>query len=98
MYVIIKTLAGVDYPDGKGGTISLNGNCYLNDVTKAQLDYLKKNFNFNDQIDKGIAVVSNTAKSDKQVDETLQDSLDKQTKEIKKNESMNNVEIKQDKK
>lgn len=98
MFLVLKSLAGVDYPDGKGGVISLKGNCYLNKVTKAELDYLKKNFRFDKKIEKGFVVISDKADSQREVDDTLQDSLNKQTSEIKKNESMNNVEIKQDKK
>lgn len=98
MFLVLKSLAGVDYPDGKGGVISIKGNCYLNQVTKAELDYLKKNFNFDKKIETGKVVVTDKADSQKQVEDTLQDSLNKQTTEISKNEAMNNVKIKQDKK
>lgn len=98
MYVVLKSLAGVDYPNGKGGTISLKGNCYLNEVTKEELDYLKKNFRFDKKIENGHVVVSETKNNQKAIDDTLQESLNKQNKEIGKNESMNNVKITQDKK
>lgn len=100
MYIILKSLAGVDYPlRSENGavvkTISLKGGCYLNNVNNDDYKELVKQYpSFLQMIEEDFAVVSETPENtQKNVDDTLQASLDKQSKDIENNQKINKVKI-----
>lgn len=102
MIIIIKNIAGCDYPirDVFGNiekTISLKGGCFMNEISKDDFDLLCKSYSsFKNAIDEGFIIVNdskNKAKEQLAVDDTLQASLDKQSKDIENNQKINKVKI-----
>lgn len=87
MYIVLKSLAGVDYPlRNENGvvvkTISLKGGCYLNNVNNDDYKELVKQYpSFLQMIEEDFAVVSETPENaQKNVDDTLQKVKNKQDK------------------
>lgn len=92
MIVIIKNVAGCDYPfyDSQGKrlkTISLKGGCFMNEIMQDDYNLLIKEYpSFKEAIDKGYIIVNDTKDKkleSKAVDDTLQEGLDKQEKSLK---------------
>ena len=96
MIVILKSMAGCVF-DINGVKKELRGGCYMNEITKSDFDYIAKNYKwFNEAIEKGFIVVSDTkekVKENKAVDDTLQMALNKQNDDLAKNQKINKVEI-----
>lgn len=95
MFVVLKSNAGIDFQVGDK-TISLLGRGVLNEVSKAELDALKKVDAFKRKADRGFIVVSDKADSSKVQDDLKQEALDKQKASIKNNEKSNNVKVTKD--
>lgn len=99
MYLIVKGFNGFDYKLSNGKTISLRGGCALNNISKANLDLLIKEYpSVQDDIDNGFYVVNgneDTAKkqSQKAVDEVKSEVVDKQEEAQTKNEAETNTKI-----
>lgn len=91
--IVLKTLAGIDFPILNNGvvikTISLDGGALINTVSDIELKELRAN-GFKDLEDRGYAVVNGKSSLDEIVD--LEKT--KQGKDIKQNETTNNVELK----
>lgn len=89
MIIVLKSMAGVDYPLKKDNalikTISLKGGCFLNEISDDDYKELTAQYpSFLQMIDEGFAVVSNTRdelkNNQKNVDDTLQNVVNKQDK------------------
>lgn len=98
MFILIKNINGVDYPLSNGKTLSLKGGCFMNEVEKAEFDLLKKEYpSFNKAVDEGFIVVSEAKSKVKEnvaVDDTLQNTLNKQEAEQGNNKKANGVNFK----
>lgn len=99
MYLIIKGFNGFDYKLSNGKTISLRGGCALNQISKADLDLLVKEYpSVQDAIDGGFYIVNgneDTAKkqSQKAVDEVKSEVVDKQDEAQTENEIKTNTKL-----
>lgn len=99
MYLIVKGFNGFDYKLSNGKTISLRGGCALNQISKADLDLLIKEYpSVQDAIDGGFYIVNgneDTAKkqSQKAVDEVKSEVTDKQAEAQTENEAKTNTKI-----
>ena len=98
MFILIKNISGVDYPLSNGKILSLKGGCFMNEVEKAEFDLLKKEYpSFNKAVDEGFIVVSEAKSKVKEnvaVDDTLQNTLNKQEAEQGNNKKANGVNFK----
>lgn len=99
MYLVVKGFNGFDYKLLNGKIISLRGGCALNQISKADLDLLIKEYpGVQDAIDGGFYVVNgneDTAKkqSQKAVDEVKSDIADKQEEAQTENSAKTNTKI-----
>lgn len=99
MYLVIKGFNGFDYKLSNGKTISLRGGCALNQISKADLDLLIKEYpSVADAIDGGFYVVNgneDTAKkqSQKAVDDVKSEIAGKQEKAQTENEAKTNTKL-----
>lgn len=100
MALVIKDYSGFDYRLKKGKTLSFKGGGYLNELSKADFETLCKEYpSFKNAIEKGFFVfnanISEAKKaSNKAVDETLQNTKDKQESAQKANEARTGTKIK----
>ena len=99
MYLVIKGFNGFDYKLSNGKIISLRGGCALNQISKADLDLLIKDYSsVQDAIDGGFYVVNgneDTAKkqSQKAVDEVKSEVVNRQDEAQTENEAKTNTKI-----
>ncbi|WP_291952735.1 hypothetical protein [Campylobacter sp.] len=99
MIVVIKNLAGIDFPLRRQGgvfkTISLKGGCFLNQVDKDDYKELINQYpSFSQMIDEGFVVVSDDNKyNQRNVDDTLQNVKNKQEKTKNSNSNKTQVSI-----
>ena len=98
MFIVLKSIAGIDYPLIKSGvaykTVSLKGGCYLNEVNQDDLNEIRKcHPSFEKAVDEGYIIISETKQGNQtNIDKALQDIKDKQDKS-KKNAKAKGVEI-----
>lgn len=87
--IIIKDNSGIDFPDEK---ISLQGGGIVNTISDEQLKALKSNekYKFSKLVEKGLIIIGN---KNNVSDDIKQETLDKQNKNIKANQSANNVKL-----
>ena len=99
MYLVVKGFNGFDYKLLNGKIISLCGGCALNQISKADLDLLIKEYPIvQDAIDGGFYIVNgneDTAKkqSQKAVDEVKDDTANKQEEAQAENEGKTNTKL-----
>lgn len=99
VYLVVKGFNGFDYKLSNGKIISLRGGCALNQISKADLDLLIKEYpSVQDAIDGGFYIVNgneDTAKkqSQKAVDEVKDDTANKQEEAQAENEGKTNTKL-----
>lgn len=92
MLVVLKSFAGVDYEREDGSVLSIQGSCFLNDVSDDDIKLLRSKYNFDELEAKGHVTIG--AKGNQtQIDDTLQSATDAQKKAIKANEQINKTKI-----
>lgn len=95
MLVVLKSFAGVDYTREDGSVLSIQGSCYLNDVSEDDVKWLRKKHDF-DNLEAQGHITIGAKGNQKQIDDTLQNTSDKQRRAISANEQMNKTKIIQD--
>lgn len=99
MYLVVKGFNGFDYRLSNGKTISLRGGCALNQISKADLDLLIKEYPVvQDAIDGGFYIVNgneDTAKkqSQKAVDDVKNQVTNEQEQSQKENSAKTNTKV-----
>ena len=100
MALVIKGFSGFDYKLKNGKTLKFKGGGHLNELSKGDFDLLCVEYpSFKNAIEKGFFIfnanISEAKKaSNKAVDETLQNTKDKQESAQKANEARTGTKIK----
>lgn len=96
MFVIIKDMAGCNYPL-ENKTITFKGGCFMNEISKDDFNAIVNKYSgFKQAIEDGFIVVSNDKdqkKESKAVDDSLQNIKNKQDVDINRNKKVNNVKL-----
>ena len=96
MFIAIKSISGHNY-DLDDKKISLQGGCFLNEITADDFQALREKYACIDEfIDKGFYVVSDSKNANTELkasDEALQSIKDNQDSTIKANESRTRAKI-----
>ncbi len=100
MFVALKSFSGTDYVLRSGKIISLKGGCFLNEISKDDFESIKKEYpKFVEDCENGFIIVNDNAEvarknTNKAVDDTLQETKNKQEKAQAKNASVTGAKVK----